>query len=100
MCEGILDDKRVTIKRVRMYSKVDPEAATKVRYRGRYAHSFPPLTSSVDPLSRSCGVETLDAPKHRSAPRHNPHSSPACFGVDDRWGSTGIYQEKPQRKPA
>jgi len=44
--EGILNGTRVSIKRVRVYSKGDPETAAKVCYRRHSTHRFPLLTSS------------------------------------------------------
>lgn len=43
--EGILDGTRVSIKRVQIYLKGDPETATKVRYRRHYISFFQSLTS-------------------------------------------------------
>ena len=61
---------------------------------------FPLLTSPVDALSRSCSVETLDTPEHRTPPRHHPHSSPTYLGMDDWREPDRIHQEKPRRRPA
>ena len=51
MCEGILDGTRVSIKRVRVYTKGSLEAATKVQYWARYAPSFLSLMILVGPPS-------------------------------------------------
>jgi len=37
------------------------------------------------------GVETFEAPEHRSLPGCNFHSIPIHFGLDVRWRAIGVH---------
>ena len=98
--EGILDGTRVSIKRVRMHSKGNPGAATKVRDWCCSNPCLPLSTSLVDPLPRGCSVETPSTSEYRPPPRYHFHSSPAYLGVDDWRRPDGTCQEEPQCRPS
>ena len=97
--EGTLNGSRVCVKRVRVYSKYGPGKATKVRHRFNHFSLPRLLTSITDSLPGGRGVETFDTPKHRSPPGYHPKTSPAHLGMDAWWGSDGLYQEEPRRRP-
>ena len=57
---------------------------------------LPSLTEVAALLSRSGGVETHGTSKYRTPPGYRHLSAaPTDFGLDARWGATGIRQEVP-----
>jgi hypothetical protein len=97
--KGTLDDSKVCVKRVRVYSKDGPMKATKVHNQRHHFPRLPMLTRLTDALPGGCSVETLETQKHRPAPRHHSQSFPAHLRLDAWRGSDRIHQEVSRRRP-
>jgi hypothetical protein len=97
--EGTLNDSRVCVKRVRVYSRDGPEKATKVCYRCHHFPCLPLLTKPTDRIPGGGNVEMLGTQKHRPTPWNHSHSSSAYLRVDARREPDAIHQETPQHGP-
>ena len=93
MYEGVLNGSRVYVKRIRVYSK---DGSNDARKAGHPTHPrLPLLTSLAGPLSRGCGVEALDPPKHRPHPRYHHGTFQLVSDWVPGWNLTGFVKEHP-----
>jgi len=98
--EGTLNDSKVCIKRVRMYTQEGPEKAIKVRRR-RCCFPCPPLlTKFADLLPRGRNMETFVTYEHNTPAGYHHHSLSAHFQLDVWRGPSGIHQEAPRCRAA
>lgn len=89
--EGLLNDSKVCVKRLRIYSAEGSKDAERVRYK-HYHLSLLPLTKRVDLLSGGCSVETFGASKHRPPPGCHRCPLPIGFCLDGWRGIVTIHQ--------
>ena len=97
--EGILNGSKVCVKRLRVYSNGEPEAAKHVCNRRFYiSPSF--LTIRIGILPGGDRVEAFGTPKHCPTPRGNRHPPPVGFSLDAWRGAAGIYRNEPVCRPS
>jgi hypothetical protein len=94
---GFLNDSRVRISKLRVFSKDDRQRLIKVCCR--YPFRFPSLTKSTVLLQGSGLVEkhtTPKSPRHHRCVCRNPFHD---IRVDAEWEYHGIYKEEPGHQP-
>ena len=80
--EGFLDDSKVCVKKLRIYSNDKEEKAKRVCFLRYCFFPFAHLTKPGGILSGSSVVETFGTPKRRPPHRNRGRSIPTNFGLD------------------